>query len=41
VDLAIAAAARLMEEKLDGPKDRELVMGYIEELGRRDEGAQA
>ncbi|MEX1258055.1 MAG: F0F1 ATP synthase subunit B [Gemmatimonadota bacterium] len=41
VDLAIAAAGRLMEEKLDGPKDRELVMGYIEELGRRDEGAQA
>jgi F-type H+-transporting ATPase subunit b len=41
VDLAIAAAARLMEEKLDGPKDRDLVMGYIEELSRRGGGAKA
>jgi F-type H+-transporting ATPase subunit b len=41
VDLAIAAAGKLMEEKLDGAKDRELVMGYIEDLGRRGKGAQA
>jgi hypothetical protein len=30
-----------MEEKLDGPKDRDLVMGYIEELSRRGGGAKA
>lgn len=32
VDLALAAAARLMEEKLDGKADRELVLGYLDEL---------
>ena len=32
VDLALAAAAKLLQESLDGKKDRELVMGYIDEL---------
>lgn len=32
VDLALAAAGRLMEEKLDGKADRELVLGYLDEL---------
>ena len=32
VDLALAAAARLVEESLDEKKDRELVMGFIDEL---------
>jgi F-type H+-transporting ATPase subunit b len=41
VDIAIAAAARVMQEKLDSEKDRALVMGYIEELGSSDEGARA
>ncbi len=33
VDLALAAAAKLVQESLDEKKDRELVMGFIEELG--------
>lgn len=41
VDLALAAAAKLMQETLDAAKDRELVMGYIEELSEQGEGAQA
>jgi F-type H+-transporting ATPase subunit b len=32
VDLALAAAAKLVQESLDEKKDRELVMGFIEEL---------
>ena len=41
VDLALAAAAKLMHENLDADKDRELVMGYIDDLSDRGEGAQA
>lgn len=41
VDLALAAAARLMGERLDQPKDRELIMGYIDDLSERAEGTQA
>ncbi len=41
VDLALAAAARLMQDGLDDAKDRELIMGYIEELSERGSGAQA
>jgi len=33
VDLALAAAAKLVQASLDEKKDRELVMGFIEELG--------
>ena len=32
VDLGLAAAAKLVHESLDEKKDRELVMGFIEEL---------
>ena len=32
VDLALAAAAKLVQESLDEEKDRELVMGFIDEL---------
>ena len=32
VDLALAAAAKLIQTSLDEKKDRELVMGYIDEL---------
>lgn len=40
VDLALAAAAKLMGERLDDPRDRELVMNYLKGLGP-DRGAQA
>ncbi len=32
VDLALAAAAKLVQESLDEEKDRELVMGFIDDL---------
>ncbi len=43
VDLALAAAARLMNEKLDAEKDRRLVVGYLDELRRQghDAGGRA
>ncbi len=41
VDLALAVAAKLMQESLDEAKDRELVMGYIDSLREPGEGAQA
>ena len=34
VDLALAAAGRLMKEKLDPEKDKRLVVGYLDEIGR-------
>ena len=40
VDLALAAASRLMRENLDQAKDRELVERYLDELGDSS-GAQA
>ena len=40
VELALAAASRLMQERLDHKKDRELVVRYLNELGG-DGGAQA
>jgi F-type H+-transporting ATPase subunit b len=33
VDLALAVAAKLVQESLDEKKDRELVMGFIDEFG--------
>lgn len=43
VDLALAAAARLMREKLDPEKDKRLVIGYLDELAgsARDGGTRA
>ena len=40
VDLALAAASKLMQERMDTSKDRELVVDYLSELGPR-EGAEA
>lgn len=40
VDLALAAASRLMQENLDQDKDRQLVERYLSELGS-NEGAEA
>ncbi len=41
VDLALAAASKLMQETLDNSRNRGLIIGYIDELSERDEGAQA
>lgn len=41
VELALAAAARLMEERLDEAADRELVTGYLDELARPDGDIEA
>lgn len=41
VELALAAAARLMGERLDEAADRELVAGYLDELARPDGDIQA
>jgi len=38
VDLALAAAERLIDQKLDAEKDRELVLGYIRELSKGSDG---
>lgn len=40
VDLALAAASKLLQENLDQEKDRRLVERYISEMGSRD-GARA
>ena len=40
VDLALAAAAKLLQESLDEKKDRELIMGFIDDLSSGG-GAQA
>ena len=39
VDLALAAAGRLMQEKLDPAKDRQLVVGYIDEMAKQSKGS--
>ncbi len=41
VELAIAAASRLLEKRLDGEQDRELVMEYLQDLSESDAGARA
>jgi F-type H+-transporting ATPase subunit b len=42
VEIALAAAAKLMEQRLDPNTDRELVLGYIQDLSRnRGERANA
>lgn len=40
VELALAAAARLMREKMDPAKDRQLVLGYLDDLGEGANGAR-
>lgn len=41
VDLALAAASKLIRDNLDSDKNRELVMGYVDDLTKSGEGAQA
>ncbi len=41
VDLALAAASRLMQQNLDQAKDRQLVERYLGELGSKKGGARA
>ena len=41
VDLALAAASRLMQQNLDQAKDRQLVERYLSELGETKRGARA
>lgn len=38
VEVAMAAASRLLEERIDGERDRRLVMDYIDELALSGEG---
>jgi F-type H+-transporting ATPase subunit b len=40
VEIALAAASKLLRENLDSDKDRDLVMGYVNQLGRNP-GAEA
>lgn len=39
VDLALAASAKLLGEKLDAGRDRELVEGYVSKLGSKSDTA--
>ncbi len=41
VDLALAAAAKLVQESLDEEKDRELIMGFIDDLSNGGGEVQA
>ena len=41
VELALAAAARLIAEKVDSEKDQELVMDYLDKLSGPGSGAEA
>jgi F-type H+-transporting ATPase subunit b len=40
VEIALAAASKLLKEHLDSDKDRDLVMGFVDQLGRNP-GAEA
>jgi hypothetical protein len=37
VELALAAAGRLMEERMDREKDRKLVLGYLDEIAATED----
>jgi len=41
VDLALAAASKLLHTKLDGEQDRKLVMDFIDGLSTKSSGAEA
>jgi F-type H+-transporting ATPase subunit b len=41
VDLALAAASKLLHQKLDGEQDRKLVMEYVDGLATKSPGAEA
>ena len=41
VDLALAAASKLLNQKLDGDQDRKLVMDFVDGLSTKKPGAEA
>jgi F-type H+-transporting ATPase subunit b len=41
VEIALAAASKLLNERLDGPRDRELVVEYLDGLEAAGPGAEA
>ncbi len=41
VDIALAAASKLLHEKLDGEQDRRVVMDFVDGLSTRTPGAEA
>ena len=41
VELALAAASKLLQDNLDAGKNRDLVMGYVDDLTAEGEGAEA
>jgi F-type H+-transporting ATPase subunit b len=41
VDLALAAASKLLREKVDGEQDRKLVMDYVDGVSNQSSGAEA
>jgi F-type H+-transporting ATPase subunit b len=41
VDLALAAASKLLHQKLDGEQDRKLVVGYLDGLSNKRSGVEA
>ena len=41
VDLALAAASKLLHQKLDGAQDRRLVMDFVDGLSAKSPGAEA
>jgi F-type H+-transporting ATPase subunit b len=41
VDLALAAASKLLHQKLDGEQDRKLVMDFVDGLSTKSPGAEA
>jgi F-type H+-transporting ATPase subunit b len=41
VDLALAAASKLLHQKLDGEADRRLVMEFVDDLSSKGPGAEA
>jgi F-type H+-transporting ATPase subunit b len=41
VDLALAAASKLLHERLDGEQDRKLVMDFVDGLSNKSPGAEA
>jgi hypothetical protein len=41
VDLALAAASKLLREKVDSEQDRKLVMDYVDGVSNQSSGAEA
>ena len=41
VDLALAAASKLLQQKVDGEQDRKLVMDYLDGTSKQSSGAEA